>query len=116
MTKPSVPKLIIEQESFAIGQLQDPYTIRCIPQVHGISLDTINFVRSILEVELKTPKLYGCLGHDYMGGGTPQTPLSVFDVGFAYVRGIPPKTTQIGWLFGARLYGGETPQTPLSVL
>jgi hypothetical protein len=26
---------------------------------------------------LKPPKLYGCLGHDYMGGETPQTPLSV---------------------------------------
>ena len=48
-------------------------------------------------------------------GETPQTPLSVFDVGFAHVRGRPPKTPQIVWMFRTRLYGGETPQTPLSV-
>ena len=50
------------------------------------------------------------------GGETPQTPLGEFDVGFAHVRGRPPKTPQIVWMFRTRLYGGETPQTPLSVL
>ena len=49
------------------------------------------------------------------GGETPQTPLSVLYVGFAHVRGRPPKTPQIVWMFRTRLYGGETPQTPLSV-
>lgn len=26
-------------------KVQDPYTLRCIPQVHGIVIDTINFVK-----------------------------------------------------------------------
>ena len=36
------------------GRVQDPYSIRCIPQVHGISLDTIRFVRSIVEREINS--------------------------------------------------------------
>ena len=38
-------------------------------------------------------------------GETPQTPLSVFNVGFAHDGGIPPTPPQIG---------GD-PQTPLSI-
>jgi histidine ammonia-lyase len=33
---------------------QDPYSLRCIPQVHGIAHDTIKFVRSILTTELNS--------------------------------------------------------------
>lgn len=33
-------------------QLQDPYSFRCIPQVHGASLDTIRYVKNIVENEL----------------------------------------------------------------
>lgn len=32
--------------------IQDPYAFRCIPQVHGASLDTINYVKGILENEI----------------------------------------------------------------
>ena len=40
------------------------------------------------------------------GGETPQTPLSVFDVGFAHVGGGPPKPPQIVWFltFAVRFY------------
>lgn len=34
--------------------LQDPYTIRCIPQVYGAVLDTINYCRSIVENEMNS--------------------------------------------------------------
>jgi histidine ammonia-lyase len=34
------------------GKVQDPYSLRCIPQVHGASRDTFSFVRQILEREI----------------------------------------------------------------
>jgi histidine ammonia-lyase len=34
------------------GAVQDPYSIRCAPQVHGATRDTIRFVRSVAEKEL----------------------------------------------------------------
>jgi histidine ammonia-lyase len=35
-------------------KVQDPYSLRCIPQVHGASLDTFKFVRTILEREINS--------------------------------------------------------------
>ena len=32
--------------------VQDPYSFRCIPQVHGASKDTINYVASVFSVEI----------------------------------------------------------------
>ncbi|MFM7301417.1 MAG: histidine ammonia-lyase, partial [Crocinitomicaceae bacterium] len=32
--------------------VQDPYSFRCIPQVHGATLDTINFAKDIVEREI----------------------------------------------------------------
>lgn len=34
--------------------VQDPYSFRCIPQVHGASKDTIRYVRSVLETEINS--------------------------------------------------------------
>jgi histidine ammonia-lyase len=36
------------------GRVQDPYSLRCIPQVHGPILDTIRFVRTIVEREINS--------------------------------------------------------------
>ncbi|ETV82762.1 hypothetical protein H257_04559 [Aphanomyces astaci] len=36
------------------GKVQDAYTLRCAPQVHGIVNDTIEFVRNILTVEMNS--------------------------------------------------------------
>jgi histidine ammonia-lyase len=36
------------------GKVQDAYSLRCAPQVHGISNDTITFVRSLLDTELNS--------------------------------------------------------------
>jgi histidine ammonia-lyase len=36
------------------GKVQDPYSLRCIPQVHGASRDTLSFVRQILEREINS--------------------------------------------------------------
>ena len=35
-------------------RVQDPYSLRCIPQVHGATLETIQFVRTIVEREINS--------------------------------------------------------------
>lgn len=35
--------------------VQDPYSFRCMPQVHGASKDTIDYVESVLETEINSP-------------------------------------------------------------
>jgi len=34
--------------------VQDPYAFRCVPQVHGASKDTINYVKGVLETEINS--------------------------------------------------------------
>ena len=34
--------------------VQDPYSFRCIPQVHGATKDTIRYVKSIIEIEINS--------------------------------------------------------------
>ncbi|KAI6183550.1 Histidine ammonia-lyase [Aphelenchoides bicaudatus] len=36
------------------GKVQDAYTLRCVPQVHGVVHDTLEFVRGILETEINS--------------------------------------------------------------
>ena len=36
------------------SHVQDPYSFRCIPQVHGASKDTIEYVASVLETEINS--------------------------------------------------------------
>lgn len=36
------------------SHVQDPYSFRCIPQVHGASLDTLNYFISVVEVEVNS--------------------------------------------------------------
>ncbi|MFK7905915.1 MAG: histidine ammonia-lyase [Chitinophagales bacterium] len=42
---------IIDQ---AKAHVQDPYSFRCVPQVHGASKDTIAYVQSVFEVEVNS--------------------------------------------------------------
>ena len=35
-------------------KVQDPYTMRCIPQVHGVVIDTIKFCSGIIETEMNS--------------------------------------------------------------
>ena len=34
--------------------VQDPYSFRCIPQVHGAAKDTIRYVKSVIEIEMNS--------------------------------------------------------------
>ena len=36
------------------SRVQDPYSLRCIPQVHGATRDTLTFVRDVLEREINS--------------------------------------------------------------
>ena len=42
---------IIKQKKVHV---QDPYSFRCIPQVHGASKDTIRYVKSVIEIEINS--------------------------------------------------------------
>lgn len=44
----------IAQSHSNCGKVQDPYSFRCIPQVHGASRDMISFVRSVIEREINS--------------------------------------------------------------
>lgn len=35
-------------------QVQDPYSFRCVPQVHGATKDTVNYVSSVFETEINS--------------------------------------------------------------
>lgn len=34
------------------GKVQDPYSLRCVPQVHGASRDSLNYAASVIETEM----------------------------------------------------------------
>ncbi|WP_449437543.1 histidine ammonia-lyase [Pedobacter steynii] len=42
---------LIKQEG---KQTQDPYSFRCVPQVHGASKDSINYIQSVFETEVNS--------------------------------------------------------------
>ena len=54
----NVRKLLSESEILEshrhCGKVQDPYCLRCIPQVHGASRDAINYAVSVVETEINS--------------------------------------------------------------
>ncbi|GAM28320.1 hypothetical protein SAMD00019534_114960 [Acytostelium subglobosum LB1] len=54
------------------GRVQDSYTLRCIPQVHGVVRDTITFVEGILTTELNSatdnPMVFTSMNTTMSGG------------------------------------------------
>ena len=50
---PGAPSEIFNSHRYK-GKVQDAYTLRCAPQVHGIVHDTIQFVKGIVEVEMNS--------------------------------------------------------------
>jgi len=45
--------LLSESHRFC-DRVQDAYTLRCSPQVHGIVTDTVDFVRGVLTTEINS--------------------------------------------------------------
>lgn len=54
------------------NKVQDAYSLRCAPQVHGIVYDTINFVKGIVETEMNSatdnPMVFSETGQILSGG------------------------------------------------
>ncbi|XP_028398085.1 histidine ammonia-lyase-like isoform X1 [Dendronephthya gigantea] len=65
------PSKIAESHRFC-DKVQDAYTLRCCPQVHGIVLDTIEFVKGILTTEMNSatdnPMIFAESGESISGG------------------------------------------------
>lgn len=53
LLQPSDPSELFNSHQY-IGKVQDAYSLRCAPQVHGISNDTVDFVSKILTTELNS--------------------------------------------------------------
>lgn len=62
-------------------QVQDPYSFRCIPQVHGASKDALGYVRQVLEIELNAvsdnPLVFPEQGKVLSGGNFHGQPLAL---------------------------------------
>ncbi|XP_029010546.1 histidine ammonia-lyase isoform X2 [Betta splendens] len=65
------PSQIAESHRFC-DRVQDAYTMRCCPQVHGIANDTIAFVRNIINTEINSatdnPMVFAERGETISGG------------------------------------------------
>ncbi|XP_019935106.2 histidine ammonia-lyase [Paralichthys olivaceus] len=65
------PSQIAESHRFC-DRVQDAYTMRCCPQVHGIATDTINFVQNIINTEINSatdnPMVFAERGETISGG------------------------------------------------
>lgn len=48
------PKSTLAQSHYNCNQVQDCYSLRCMPQIHGVVGDTVDFVRTILTTELNS--------------------------------------------------------------
>jgi histidine ammonia-lyase len=51
LSDPSAPGSEIAESHKDCGKVQDPYSLRCMPQVHGASRDVLDFARTVLERE-----------------------------------------------------------------
>eukprot|EP00949_MAST-11_sp_MAST-11-sp1_P002183 g2183.t1 len=53
LLQPEDPSEIFKSHRFS-GRVQDAYSLRCAPQVHGVVNDTIDFVNSVLTTEMNS--------------------------------------------------------------
>jgi len=63
------------------GKVQDAYSLRCMPQVHGAVRDGLDFVKSILEIEINSctdnPVVFPDEGEVISGGNFHGQPISM---------------------------------------
>jgi histidine ammonia-lyase len=71
----NVRRLLVESEILeshrGCGKVQDPYSLRCVPPVHGASRDSLDHARSVVETEINSatdnPLVFP--GGDILSGG-----------------------------------------------
>ncbi len=70
-----------EYANTRVEDVQDPYTLRCVPQVHGASLDAINYVKNVIKPELNAvtdnPLVFVETGEVISGGNFHGQPLAL---------------------------------------
>jgi|SRR5579863_750861 len=44
----------IRSSHIACGRVQDPYSVRCVPQVHGAAGDALSFIEGVLKIEINS--------------------------------------------------------------
>ena len=63
------------------GKVQDPYSLRCMPQVHGASRDVLDFARTVLEREANSstdnPLVFSDTGEMISGGNFHGQPVAL---------------------------------------
>jgi histidine ammonia-lyase len=68
-------------EKFKSGKVQDAYSLRCVPQVHGATRDALGYVRGVLEVEINSvtdnPIIFPDDGVAISGGNFHGQPLAL---------------------------------------
>jgi histidine ammonia-lyase len=71
----------IERAHADCGRVQDAYSLRCMPQVHGAARDTFRFVRDILTIEINSstdnPMVFATPGDLVSGGNFHGQPVAV---------------------------------------
>ena len=76
-----LPESEINQSHADCGKVQDAYSLRCIPQVFGASLDTIRYVGSIIETEINSatdnPLVFAETGEVLSGGNFHGQPIAL---------------------------------------
>ena len=69
------------REDLQHARVQDPYSLRCAPQVHGASLDSLNFASAIVSRELNAvtdnPLVFTKEGEAVSGGNFHAQPLAM---------------------------------------
>ena len=68
-------------ERYKSGRVQDAYSLRCVPQVHGASRDALGYVRRVLETEINSvtdnPIIFPDDGVAISGGNFHGQPLAL---------------------------------------
>ncbi len=68
-------------EKYKRDRVQDAYSLRCVPQVHGASRDAFNYIKGILEVEMNSvtdnPLIFPSDGESLSGGNFHGQPIAL---------------------------------------
>jgi histidine ammonia-lyase len=68
-------------EAFKGARVQDAYSLRCIPQVHGASRDALDFVRQKIDIEINSvtdnPLIFPADGEALSGGNFHAQPIAL---------------------------------------
>ncbi len=82
-TAKKVKELLVDSEILSQEKkhIQDPYSFRCVPQVHGASKDTLNFVKKTIETEINSvtdnPNIFAEADEIISGGNFHGQPLAL---------------------------------------